>query len=86
MRLVNWSLTLLILVGATSLSRESRAAEDTSTAATARKMLDRADIQGGLIVHLGCGDGRLTAALRVNDSVAIHDARLRILRKPPIFR
>lgn len=30
----------------------------------ARQILDRSGIQGGLIVHLGCGDGRLTAALR----------------------
>ncbi len=29
-------------------------------------LLDRAGIQGGLTVHLGCGDGTLTAALRVN--------------------
>ena len=24
-------------------------------------------VQGGLIVHLGCGEGELTGALRVND-------------------
>ena len=29
----------------------------------AREILDRSGIQGGLIVHLGCGDGTLTAAL-----------------------
>ena len=29
-------------------------------------------IQGGLVVHLGCGDGKLTAALRANDSYVIH--------------
>jgi outer membrane protein assembly factor BamB len=29
----------------------------------ARKILDAAGIPGGLVVHLGCGDGRLTAAL-----------------------
>jgi outer membrane protein assembly factor BamB len=29
-------------------------------------------VQGGLIVHVGCGDGDLTAALRVNDRYAVH--------------
>jgi len=33
----------------------------------AREILEATGIQGGLIVHLGCGDGRLAAALRLND-------------------
>jgi len=33
----------------------------------AGRILDSANIKGGLIVHIGCGDGRLTAALRAND-------------------
>jgi len=36
----------------------------------ARQILDTTGIKGGLIVHLGCGDGKLTAALRINDSPA----------------
>ena len=35
-------------------------------------LLDRAGIQGGLIVHLGCDDGTLTAALRVNERFIVH--------------
>ena len=40
--------------------------------------------QGGLVVHLGCGDGKLTAALRANDSYLVHglDADLRTSRRP----
>jgi len=38
---------------------------------TAKQILDRAGIQGGLIVHLGCGDGKLTAALHANDSYIV---------------
>ncbi|MBM3889507.1 MAG: hypothetical protein FJ388_10315, partial [Verrucomicrobia bacterium] len=34
--------------------------------ATASQILETAGIKGGLIVHVGCGDGKLTAALRVN--------------------
>jgi outer membrane protein assembly factor BamB len=41
-------------------------------AAAAKRILDAAGIQGGLIVHLGCGDGTLTAALRVSDSCLVH--------------
>ena len=33
----------------------------------ARHILEATGVKGGLIVHLGCGDGRLTAALRASD-------------------
>jgi len=32
-----------------------------------RRILDVANVSGGLIVHLGCGDGQLTAALGTSD-------------------
>ena len=35
--------------------------------AQARQILDATGIRGGLVVHLGCGDGTLTAALRADD-------------------
>ena len=38
----------------------------------AKQILDAAGLHGGLIVHLGCGDGRLTAALRTNSSFVVH--------------
>ena len=38
----------------------------------AREILRRTGVQGGLIVHLGCGDGRLTAELRANSSYVVH--------------
>ena len=37
----------------------------------ARRILDAAGTRGGLIVHLGCGDGRLTAVLRANDGYLV---------------
>ena len=40
--------------------------------AAARKILDAAGIAGGLVVHVGCGDGKLTAALRANESYVVH--------------
>ena len=36
-------------------------------AKTAADILKETAVKGGLIVHIGCGDGRLTAALRANE-------------------
>jgi len=41
-------------------------------AADAKQMLQEAGVQGGLVVHLGCGDGRLTAALCANERYLVH--------------
>ena len=40
--------------------------------APAKQILEATGVQGGLIVHLGCGDGKLTAALRAGDSYLVH--------------
>ena len=40
-------------------------------AASAQKILESTGVRGGLVVHLGCGDGKLTAALRANDSYLV---------------
>ena len=37
----------------------------------AERILASAGVKGGLVLHLGCGDGRLTAALRVSDSYLV---------------
>jgi len=38
----------------------------------ARQILDTTDINGGLVVHIGCGEGKLTAALRASDAYLVH--------------
>ncbi len=38
----------------------------------ARRILDTAGIKGGIVVHLGCGDGRMTAALRASEAYVVH--------------
>lgn len=38
----------------------------------AGSLVEQAGVKGGLIVHLGCGDGQLTAALRINDRYLVH--------------
>jgi len=39
---------------------------------TAEEILNNTGVKGGIIVHLGCGDGTLTAALHANDSFTVH--------------
>ncbi len=39
---------------------------------SAQTILDESGIRGGLVVHVGCGDGKLTAALHANDSYLVH--------------
>ncbi len=41
-------------------------------AALAKEILAATGVRGGLVVHLGCGDGKLTAALRANESYLVH--------------
>ena len=38
----------------------------------AEQILDESGVEGGFIVHIGCGNGRLTAALCANDSYLVH--------------
>ncbi|MHC4677343.1 MAG: class I SAM-dependent methyltransferase, partial [Planctomycetota bacterium] len=38
----------------------------------AEEILKACDVKGGVIVHIGCGDGRLSAALRANESYLVH--------------
>ncbi len=57
----------LSLEVAGAADRARRSADD----GLARRILDASGIQGGLVVHLGCGDGRLTSALGVGDSFLV---------------
>lgn len=47
-------------------------AQQTRHERKARQILDGSGVKGGLVVHVGCGDGRLTAALRANDGYMVH--------------
>ncbi len=38
----------------------------------AERILNSTGIKGGLVIHVGCGDGRLTAALHANDNYLVH--------------
>ena len=60
------SLVLLLFM----VSGVAQADEDAT--ARAGEILDATGVQGGLVVHLGCGDGTLTAALHASDSFLVH--------------
>lgn len=43
----------------------------TDEAPAAARFLEGSGVRGGLVVHLGCDEGRLTASLRTNDSYVV---------------
>jgi len=43
-----------------------------ASAESAAELLKLSGIEGGLVVHLGCGDGRLTARMRAGDQYFVH--------------
>ena len=48
------------------------AAFENASADTGADIIAATGVQGGVVVHLGCGDGSLTAALRVNGRYQVH--------------
>ncbi len=60
----------LVLVVAYRVGNAQRGAS--AETEQARQILEASGVKGGLIVHVGCGDGRLTAALCANDSYVVH--------------
>ena len=62
--------TVILLLISTLISVAGAQPRDYSREAT--QILASTDTRGGLIVHLGCGDGELTVALRINDRCLVH--------------
>lgn len=65
-------LLVSLLAVALSSSASAHTSGHSSYDRQASQILDSSGVRGGLIVHLGCGDGRLTAALRANDRYVVH--------------
>jgi outer membrane protein assembly factor BamB len=59
--MVGWVFVALMLAAAANTQAQS-----------AKSILETADTKGGVIVHLGCGDGELTASLRLSDAYCVH--------------
>ncbi|MHC4401407.1 MAG: outer membrane protein assembly factor BamB family protein [Planctomycetota bacterium] len=62
-----WALPAAAWLVAACAFHAAAAAPDQDPNALAREILAGSGVEGGLIVHAGCGDGRLTVALRAND-------------------
>lgn len=65
-------LAMAVCLVVASIGSATFAADAVEWTREARRIVDQGGIQGGLIVHIGCGEGRLTAALRVNDRFLVH--------------
>ncbi len=61
---------VFLLVSFTAPAGSISAGEDSDT--FAEKVLAETVIQGGLVVHLGSGDGKLTAALGPTEACRVH--------------
>jgi len=69
-----WFVTTVTLVSALVVAPRFVSAEwpFPSQRSQARGIMDATGIKGGLVVHVGCGDGHLTAALHANDRYLVH--------------
>ncbi len=68
MKRAAWNVTwVMILMGVATWT-----VADDSPEQLAQQILSQTGVKGGLIAHVGCGDGRLTAALRANDRYLVH--------------
>ena len=70
-----WRVGLVSLVTLSASVAHLKAAgiaDRNAASKSARQMLEVSGVQGGLVVHLGCGDGRLTAALRKDETYVVH--------------
>ncbi|MCK4958069.1 MAG: PQQ-binding-like beta-propeller repeat protein, partial [Planctomycetes bacterium] len=62
---VVWSVLLIASIVFVMLPSSVRAA-------SGRDIISKSGVKGGLVVHIGCGDGRLTGGLRANDSFRVY--------------
>jgi SAM-dependent methyltransferase len=65
------SSSVLILALAAVSSSPAIAAEGGIESRLAGRILDTAGVKGGLIVHIGCGNGKLAAALRAGEAYLV---------------
>ncbi|MHC4324556.1 MAG: class I SAM-dependent methyltransferase, partial [Planctomycetota bacterium] len=64
--------SLILWLPAFCLLSSAALANENDAVKSAEEILETTGVKGGIVVHLGCGDGTLTAALRANDSYTVH--------------
>ncbi len=62
----------MMLLANTTCAPAAERPDPAETTRQAQQILDACGVQGGLLVHLGCGDGRLTAALQAGGNYLVH--------------
>ena len=65
-------LVAMVLSASAATLKAADASGPDAERASARAILEATGVQGGLVVHLGCGDGKLTAALGARDAYVVH--------------
>ncbi len=68
---IGW-LRIVVVAAAVLGSARCGAGAGAAAARQAAQLLEAAGVRGGLVVHLGCGDGTLTAALRASERYVVH--------------
>jgi len=62
----------MLILSAVCIIAGAAQAQNIEVTTLAKEIIDATGVQGGIVVHLGCGDGKLTAALRINESYTVH--------------
>jgi len=65
-----WCIGLAVL--ATCLALPARCALGATAEVSVAALLSAKDVRPGLVVHIGCGDGNLTAGLRLDERYLVH--------------
>ena len=64
--------SFLTLLSSAAVLKAADAPDAHAVSNAARQVLEATGVRGGIVVHLGCGDGKLTAALWANESYLVH--------------
>jgi len=67
--LIHSSLVMVIILASSPVQARENA---NNPAELAKRILDAAGVRGGIVVHLGCGEGKLTAALCAGNGYTVH--------------
>ncbi|MEO1997569.1 MAG: class I SAM-dependent methyltransferase, partial [Planctomycetaceae bacterium] len=65
-RLLVWLVPILAIIPLRDMC-----GQDSEAVVRAKQILQATGVQGGLVVHIACGDGQLTSALRASDSYLV---------------
>jgi len=68
---MNWIEKIAPVLMALSLFAGTAFGSEGDAALQARKIIELSGVRGGIVVHLGCGEGELTAALRVSERYTV---------------